>query len=295
MAAAEQRFLTAYKTLGCFHAEVFKVVYLGNEEVTPDKQLGTIKVRNHKYHHYIYNVDNADTIKSSIKHGDQLTLTGPSLAPISCPSGMLVIQLDLFGGAFKGSKRIDWAPFPGTNECAFLEKRFKSRDGRGEIIIFLGMFYYATEAFLDVSLFSKNSSAVAVGGVIVARPSNSLKPEFSSFLFSKNSGCSIKVQSGEQIPLSRSITVLPLKCKLFLDINLSCDDENITSTLEFDAHLKGTFHKTLLGTKCEIKAKVIWNVKHKSFGALNAKCVYSEEDDDSDEEWLTDDEDDWLA
>lgn len=43
MAAEEQRFLTAYKKLGSLQAEVFKVVYLGNEELTPDKQLGSIK------------------------------------------------------------------------------------------------------------------------------------------------------------------------------------------------------------------------------------------------------------
>ncbi|XP_074353381.1 uncharacterized protein LOC141692438 [Apium graveolens] len=277
MAAEQQRFLTAYKTLGRFRAEVFKVVYLGSEDVTPDKQLGSIKVRNHEYHHYIYNVDNADFSKPSIKRGDQLTLTGPSLAPISCASGMLVIQLDLFCGAFKGSKRIDWAPYP---------------DGRAEIIIFLGMFYYATEAFIDLSLFTMDTSAVSVGGVVTARPCNSTKPEFSSSLFMENTGRAIKVQSGERIPLSRSIVVLPLKCKLFLDINLSCDDEIIASTLEFDASLKGTVHKILLGTKCEIKAKVIWNVKHESLGALNDKIVYSEEEM-GDEDWLTDDDEDW--
>ncbi|KAL8156211.1 hypothetical protein AgCh_001340 [Apium graveolens] len=234
MAAEQQRFLTAYKTLGRFRAEVFKVVYLGSEDVTPDKQLGSIK----------------------------------------------------------GSKRIDWAPYPGTNECVFLEKRFKSKDGRAEIIIFLGMFYYATEAFIDLSLFTMDTSAVSVGGVVTVRPCNSTKPEFSSSLFMENTGRAIKVQSGERIPLSRSIVVLPLKCKLFLDINLSCDDEIIASTLEFDASLKGTVHKILLGTKCEIKAKVIWNVKHESLGALNDKIVYSEEEM-GDEDWLTDDDEDW--
>ncbi|KAK1402522.1 hypothetical protein POM88_002127 [Heracleum sosnowskyi] len=271
---------------GRFLAEVFKVVYLGGDEVTPNKQLGTIKIRNHRYHHYIYNVDNADTSKSSIKHGDQLTLTGPTLAPISCPSGFLVIEVDLFCGAFKRSVRIDWAPVPG-DECKYLERRIKSKDGSGEILISLGMFFYATEAFLEVSLLTKDSSAASVGGVITAHTSNSVNLEFSSSLFSDHN---IKLQSGEPIPLSRSIIVVPLRCKLFLDINLSCDDETVVGSLEFDSDLNGTYHKTLLGTKCEIKAKVTWNVKHESVGALNERCVYS--DEESDEDCLSEDDED---
>ncbi|KAK1402515.1 hypothetical protein POM88_002120 [Heracleum sosnowskyi] len=274
---------------GRFLAEVFKVVYFGGEEVPPDKQLGTIKVRNHRYHHYIYNVDNADTSKSSIKHGEQLALTGPTLAPISCPSGYLVIEADLFCGAFKGTIRIDWAPVSG-DECKFLERRIKSKKGPGEIIIFLGMFFYATEALLDVSLLTKDSSDVFVGGVVAAHTSNSAKPEHSSSLFSEKTGCNIKVQSGESIPLSRSIIVAPLRCNLFLDINLSCNTETIVGTLKFDAALNGIFYKTLIGTKCEVKAKVAWNVQHESVGALNDRCVYS--DEESDEDWHIEDDED---
>lgn len=275
---------------GRFLAEVFKVVYLGGEEVPPDKQLGTIKVRNHRYHHYIYNVDKADTSKSSIKHGEELTLTGPTLAPISCPSGYLVIEADLFCDAFKSSIRIDWAPVPG-DECKFFERRIKSKKGPGEIIIFLGMFFYATEALLDVSLLTKDSSDVSVvGGVVAAYTSNSVKPEHSSSLFSEKIGCNIKVQSGESIPLSKSIIVVPLRCKFFLSINLSCDDETIAGTLKFEAALNGTFHKSLIGTKCEVKAKVIWNAEHECVGALNDRCVYS--DEESDEDWLSQDGED---
>lgn len=271
---------------GRFLAEVFKVVYLGSDEVTPDKQLGTIKIRNHRYHHYIYNVGNADTRKSSIKHGDQLTLTGPALAPISCPSGFLVIEVDLFCGAFKRSVRIDWAPVPG-DECKYLERRIKSKDGSGEILISFGMFFYATEAFLEVILLTKDNSAASVGGVVAAYSSNSVNLDFSSSLFSNRN---IKVQSGEPIPLSRSIVVVPLRCKLFLDINLCCGNETIVGTLEFDADLSGTYHKNLLGTKCEIKAKVTWNVKHECVGALNDRCVYS--DEESDEGCYSEDDED---
>ncbi|KAK1402514.1 hypothetical protein POM88_002119 [Heracleum sosnowskyi] len=109
-----------------------------------------------------------DMGKPSIKHGDQLTLTGPTLAPISCPSGYLVIEVDLFCGAFKGSTRIDWAPVPG-DECKSLKTNFVSK--HGEISIFLGMFFYATEALIEVSLSTKDSSDVYVGGIVAARSS----------------------------------------------------------------------------------------------------------------------------
>ncbi|KAK1402520.1 hypothetical protein POM88_002125 [Heracleum sosnowskyi] len=260
---------------GRFLAEVFSVLYHGKTEVTPDKQLGTIKVRNHRYHHFIYNVDKLDRGKASIKHGDELTLTGPTLAPVSCPSGYLVIEVDLFCGAFKGSTRIDWAPVPG-DECKSLKRDFVSKDG--QISVFLGMFFYATEALIEFSLSTKDSSDICVGGRIAARTSKFRDQKFSSLLFLETG--QIKVHSGESIPLSRSLTVVPLGYKMFLDIRLVSDGETVSETLEFDASLDGTYHKTLPGTKCEIKAKVIWNVKHESVGALNDRCVYSDEESD---------------
>lgn len=256
-----------------FIAEIFKVVYKG-KEVEPEKQLGTIIVKNRKYHHFLYNGDDAYRCKLSIKNDDELILTGPSLASITCPSGHLVIDVDLFCGAFKESINVNWIPSHHGEECHYGEKSIKSRyDDDDEILIYFGMFYRATEAVVEISLFTTDGSVVEFCGSVTAHTSAEDGTKYSSLLFSY-----MEVQSEEPIPLSRSIVAVPMKSQLSVKIDFSSNDKSVQfdKILIFDPKLVGAEEKKIPGTNCEIFAKVTWNGKYHSRGELNDYCEYEE-------------------
>lgn len=263
-----------------FIVEIFKVVYKG-KEVEPEKQLGTIIAKNRKYHHCIYDVDDPYRCKSSIKDGNELILTGPSLASITCPSGYLVIDVDIFCGAFEESIYVNWIPSYHGEECHYGERSIKSiYDDNDEILIYFGMFYRATEAVVEISLFTTDGSVVEFCGKVAAHtiPKDETKyaedeTKYSSLLFSD-----MKVQSEEPMPLSRSIVAVPVKSQLSVKIDLSSDDESVQfhNIFNFDPKLDGAVEKTIGGSNCQICAKVTWNGKYHSRGELNDHCNYVE-------------------
>lgn len=147
-------------------AEVLSVIYMGNEELSPDMQLGTIvlftEVEGTDYH-IIYNVQSDDMSRPSIKPGDELILTGPSSLLPLCPYNS--VDVDIFSGAYKGILTVEVPPSRGQSFCT-IEKRLLSQDGTGELCVLFRLSYNARPAFLELNWFSHFS--VEVCGVIVA-------------------------------------------------------------------------------------------------------------------------------
>ncbi|KAK1402516.1 hypothetical protein POM88_002121 [Heracleum sosnowskyi] len=81
-------------------------------------------------------------------------------------------------------------------------------------------------------------------------------------------------------------TLLGTKCEIKAKDAWNKMLDQRQSCLEQNARSK----PKLLGTNCEIKAKVAWNVKHESTGALSDICVYS--DEESGEDCLSEEDED---
>ncbi|KAK1400427.1 hypothetical protein POM88_000032 [Heracleum sosnowskyi] len=175
-------------------AEVFNVIYLGPDEIKPEKQIGTIVISDDYSSQYLYQVESVDMNRPAIQPRDELILTGPHEESISrsCP----------------------------------LEKRILSKDGTGEILVLCALFNNAMEAHLEIELLTNDESAINGHGVVAASTSAILQPGFSSTVFMKKPSSGMNVGHKEQIPLSRSVIAVPYESTLFLDFHLLDDDEN---------------------------------------------------------------------
>ncbi|KAK1400429.1 hypothetical protein POM88_000034 [Heracleum sosnowskyi] len=214
-------------------AEVFNVIYLGPDEIKPEKQIGTIVISDD------YSSPHEESISSE---------------------GCLKIEVDLFCGDYKSSKCYKWFPGnKGLHNCP-LEKRILSKDGTGEILVLYALFNNAMEAHLEIELLTNDESAINVHGVVAASTSAILQPGFSSTVFMKKPSSGMNVGHKEQIPLCRSVIAVPYESTLFLDFHLLDDDENdiVEGFVEFLAKPGSESKQRFKGAKGEIVATVTW-------------------------------------
>ncbi|KAK1400402.1 hypothetical protein POM88_000014 [Heracleum sosnowskyi] len=240
-------------------AEVFNVIYLGPDEIKPEKQIGTIVVSDVYLSQHLYQVESVDMNRPAIQPRDELILTSPHEDSISS-RGRLNIEVDLFCGDYKSSICYKWFPSnKGLDNCP-LEKRILSKDGTGEILVLYALFNNAMEAHLEIELLTNDESAINVHGVIAASSSAILQPGYSSMVFMKKPSYGIKVGHKEQIPLSRSVVAVPYESTLFLDFHLLDDDENdiVEGFFEFLATPGSETEQRFKGAKGEIVATVTW-------------------------------------
>ncbi|XP_074347638.1 uncharacterized protein LOC141686504 [Apium graveolens] len=245
-------------THGLWLAEVFKVVYHGHEELTPHRQIGTIKVNDELNEHYLYKVGRTDKRKPSIRHMDEVMLTGPRISSISTENS-LTIDVDLFRGAYKDTFYIkDILNDDSVKICYPLQRRIISKDGRGEIVILYAIYDNAIEAQLEIKLLADDNFTLEVYGVVAASTTKLDSFEHISMLFLKKPDDKIKVRRRRLLPLSRSIVAVPLETELIVDIHLLTGDENhiFEGTVKFKAERGGTRRQLVEGKKCKILVEV---------------------------------------
>lgn len=244
--------------MGLYRAEVFNVIYQGEEEVKAEKQIGTITVSDGRRCQYLYSVDCVDTTRPSIEPGDEIILTGPKVGIRS--SGPLSIDFDLFCGDYKDSIYLECYPSTSLMQNAPREKRILSKDGTGEIVVLYALFDDAMEANVEIKLLTNDNSDVSdFHGVVAATISDFDQPGFTSFLFSRKPCNGIHVTHGELIPLSKSIIAVPFKSSLFLELNLLNDNEEfIHDIVEFHADPSCESVERLSSKKGDIIIEITW-------------------------------------
>ncbi|KAK1400396.1 hypothetical protein POM88_000001 [Heracleum sosnowskyi] len=244
---------------GLYLAEVFNVIYLGPDEIKPEKQIGTIVVSDVHSSQYLYQVESVDMNRPAIQPRDELILRGPDKESISS-EGRLKIEVDLFCGDYKSSICYKWFPVDKELHNSPLEKRILSKDGSGEILVLYALFNNAMEAHLEIELLTSDESAINVHGVVAASTSAILQPAFSSMVFMKKPSSGMNVRHKERIPLSRSVIAVPYESTLFLDFHLLDDDENdiVAGFVEFLAKPGSESKQRFKGAKGEILATVTW-------------------------------------
>ncbi|KAK1365128.1 hypothetical protein POM88_040689 [Heracleum sosnowskyi] len=169
--------------------EVFRIVYMGEEQVMPNKQIGWIKIKTDDRFQYLYKVEDVDPTMESIECMQDLNLTvkGPTIS-----FSEVKIKFDLFrrGVAFKDCIWLQWDPYP--SDVRSLERRIASRDGTELISIMMGLFGNATVASLEVKL-KHYSAATTVYGLVCASNSKLDIPMARSMLFLKkhDTACSL--------------------------------------------------------------------------------------------------------
>lgn len=152
--------------------DVLNITYFGIDEIGPEKQLDTIKIISTGGIQYLYNVDQVDMSKPSIKYGDPilLTLKAPTVAFGDCET--VYLEFDLFCSAYKGSVHcqamLNWG------DAITETKELRSLDGFGVILVQIVHYDTATTANVEVFL-SGNTTATNVYGAVFATTSGSSK------------------------------------------------------------------------------------------------------------------------
>lgn len=140
------------------------------------------------------------------------------------------------------------------------EKKFISKDGRGEVYVLYAIFENATQARIEVKFFTDDGYNPEVYGVVAASTSEIETLEFSSMLFIKKPSDKIKVVHRKPFPLSRSIVVVPLGSELFLDMHLvSRDKVFLEHAFKLQAKKVGIDKETFKGTRYNINVEVSWD------------------------------------
>lgn len=242
--------------------EVFNLIYLSHDELEPEKQCGTIKMISDGGVQFLYNVQDIDMSKPTIKYGDDILVTvkGPT-----CSFMCLDMQFDMFSGAYKDSIEVEWDSNESVaDDVLFEERRIVSRDGTGEICVMVGLFFDATVACLGVKLVD-NSSATNVYGVILASNSKLDIPKCTSVLFEKKPDNVIQVGDDGLIPLSKSRVGVPMNSVLYVDISLNVNGVNYTASSSFDAKKTGEFSEVYSSeNRVVFQVQVTWDAKKNS-------------------------------
>lgn len=243
---------------GLYLAQVFNVIYQGEKEVKPEKQIGTITVNDGKRCQYLYSVDSVDMTRPSIQPGDEIILTGPSVGIKS--NGPLSIDFDLFCGDYKDSIYFEYCPSNDSMQNAPREKRILSEDGTGEIVVLYALFDDAMEANVEIKLLTHDNCDVSdIHGVVAATISNFHHAAFTNLLFLKKPCNGIHVAHGDLIPLTTSIIAVPYKSSLFLEFNLCSDNEEfVHDIVEFHADPSLESVKRLSSKKNDIIIEITW-------------------------------------
>lgn len=251
--------------------EVFRVVYLGEEEVVPNKQLGWMKIiTDDGRFQYLYKVKDVNPTMESIEDMQDLNLTakGPTVS-----FGEVIIEFDLFrhGVTFKDSISLQWDPYP--TDILYKESRIASRDSGELICIMMGLFGNATVASLEVKL-KHYSANTTVYGLVCASNSKLDMPMARSMLFLKKHDNGTKVGNDGIIPLSKSRVGVPLGSMLNVDISLHYDGQHHVFSPCFEALLNGkTAKEGPSEENAMIQVTVIWDADEDS----NQYEVYDED------------------
>ncbi|KAK1367732.1 hypothetical protein POM88_033824 [Heracleum sosnowskyi] len=188
--------------------DVLNITYYGAESTFPEKQLGTIKVNSTDGFQYLCKVEEVDMSKMPIGNGDPILLT--SLAPTIAFDhfdDVVILEFDLFCGAFKGSVCFDTRIADG--EAFSMQEQLISTDNLNMILVQMGHYANATTATVEVHM-SGNPIATNVYGAVFATNSRLDTPNCASVLFLDDSREGLKVGPNGKIPLSRSCVGVPL-------------------------------------------------------------------------------------
>ncbi|KAK1396424.1 hypothetical protein POM88_006287 [Heracleum sosnowskyi] len=202
--------------------------------------------------HYLYNVDEVDENKPSIKYGDPIMVT--SGAP-TIELTNFDIEFNLFCGVFRGCINKKWEN-PRHDKVSIRKEIINSEDGLDSIRVEYGLFANATVANVEVNLLGDSGSPY-VDGFVVARNSRLGRPTHASILFWKNSDNKIQVKDGV-VPLSKSRVGVPLNSKFYVVIILKCDDVEYTTQLTFLPQEAGTIQENTSDDKFQVR--VTWGV-----------------------------------
>lgn len=242
--------------------ELFNIVYLGRDIVTPEKQNGTIRMTFDCCGQYI----KVDTRQPSIEYMDDIVV------PIKAPAIFYTefdMEFDLFDGAYQGSFNFEWEPC--ENDISYWDERIISKDGLGEISVLYGLFGNATVADIKVELL-ENFDGRDVYGVVAASNSKLDRPACVSTLFVKKPDNMTKVGDGGLIPLSRSRVGVPLNSKLYIAISLHINGVQYRSKVEFVAEKQGECKKSeefdCPGKEAVIRVTVTWDTDRESIESL---------------------------
>ncbi|KAK1396428.1 hypothetical protein POM88_006291 [Heracleum sosnowskyi] len=238
--------------------EVFNIVYLGDDQVPPEKQLGTISFvpPNRTDMQYLYKVDDVDLDKPSLKYGDPIMVTvGPQITEF-CEFDF---EFNLFCGAYTGIIEVEWEKLP-YDGVELWEERIDSDDGTGQICVQYGLFANAAVANVELTLLG-NCDSTNVHGSVFASNSRLDLPTRASILFWVNSDNKVHVRDG-MIPLSRSQVGVPLDSEFDLSISLFCDSEECTTKVSLIPGEPDTFLQNFCEDKLQVR--VTWELKKES-------------------------------
>lgn len=247
--------------------EVFSIIYLG-DDVPPEKQLGTIcfvppntkppnlRNRNNSNSRYLYQVDEVDMEKPSLKFGDPIMLT---VGPLTTKFNEFLFEYDLFCGAYTGFLEVEWEHLE-EDEVSLWEERIDSDDGTSQIVVQFGLFANAAVANVEMTLLG-NCDSTNVHGFVFASNSRLDLPTRASILFWTNSDNKVQVRDGV-VPLSRSRVGVPLDSDFELAISLVCDTEECTTKVSLIPAEPDTFQQNFCDDKLQVK--VTWEYEKES-------------------------------
>lgn len=213
------------------------------------------------------NNNELDTSKPFVKSDCLIMLNGPTEASIGVGTGCS-IEFHLFGDMHR------FMNFP--RPCGIpkvlavpLSRVIESDDGNKVLTVLYAFFENAVEAHVKVKL-SGIKSDFGLHGLISARTSAIRHPAYSSILFF-NKSCDKMIVGRENemvIPLSRPLVGVPLGSTLFLDINLSGDDNGmkVQERLPIDVNndsTKNDYSRTISCDNYVIKVEIEWKFERK--------------------------------
>lgn len=235
------------------------MVYLGNDEIESEDQLGSILLEFDSGTKEIYHQKMVDKSNRSINFGDTIFPTDHLMGPI-CSLEELDMQFNLFRGAYKGSLKVKFQPC--RDEVWKEKRRIWSVDGTGQICVVFGGLSNATVANLKVKI----SGAGDVHGIVAARNNQLDKLSCTSVLFWKSLSNKIDVGPDGAIPLSRSRVGVPLGSVFFVDVALYVDDIIYKDTVSFVPQIKGEKVEVIKFQNEEIviSVEVKWDSREKS-------------------------------
>lgn len=252
--------------------EIFAIIYLGRDDIEPRNQLGRIYMYSPVGILDIYNVDKVDETRETIKHGDEfdiMDIKGPVPYHNECSSMMF----DLFRGAYKGHLYESFSKWQFiSRDDAYLKKLvLDSINGRGTIVILMGLYAHATIAHVEVRL---DSTYVApnIYGSVSASNSQLDSDMATSFLFLKQRHKGIIVGTDGLIPLSRSRVAVQFESELFLDIDLVVDGQLLHTTKSFSARKTGVYTKNFKNLLITVKWDALYYESNKEVDEQGKKA-----------------------
>lgn len=237
--------------------EVFSIIYLGDDVVPPEKQLGTISFVPAYIEdtQFLYKLDNVDMEKPSLKYGDPIMLTiGPPITKLC----QFDIVFDLFSGAYTGRLEVEWEKLP-YDAVSLWDETIDSDDGTGQICVQYGLFANAAVANVELTLLG-NCDSTNVYGYVFASNTRLDLPTRASILFWVNSDNKVQVRDGV-IPLSRSRVGVPLDSEFDLAISLVCDNDECTTKVSLIPGEPDTFQQNFCEDKLQVRVTWMFTIE----------------------------------